>query len=174
MTSGRSGSAPMAAQYHVLFVCTGNTCRSPMAEAIFRQYLAGDPTFEVGSAGMSATPGTSCALETSMVLDKHQASLKGFRSRRVNRELLEQATHVFAMTHGHLDELEHRFPEFSDKFYLACEFVDLPDRGIGQDVPDPIGMGIHAYDEVANVLKQAVPTLVAYIKQAPRPESTRG
>jgi protein-tyrosine phosphatase/ribose 5-phosphate isomerase B len=79
--------------------------------------------------------------------------------------LLEQATHVFAMTNGHLQALERRFPQFSDKYFLACEFTDLPGHGVGAEVPDPIGMGRAAYEEVAAVLDQAIPSIIAYIDQ---------
>ena len=65
------------------------------------------------------------------------ASLDGFSSSAVTKKLLEEATHVFTMTRGHLEMLEHRFPDFSDKYYLACEFADVDGRGLGADVPDP-------------------------------------
>ena len=78
---------------------------------------------------------------------------------------LDEATHVFAMTHGHIDALERRFPQHAGKFYLVCEFADIPGEGVGMDVPDPIGMGRAAYEEVAKVLEQAIPTLIAFIDQ---------
>jgi protein-tyrosine-phosphatase len=92
-----------------------------------------------------------------------QAPLDGFASQAVSDALLEEATHVFAMTSGHLAVLEDRFPGHSEKFYLACEFIDLPKKGIGADVPDPIGMGKRAYEEVAKVFEQAIPAIIAYI-----------
>lgn len=67
------------------------------------------------------------------------------------------------MTEGHLAVLEDRFPEYAEKFYLVCEFIDLPGKGIGADVPDPIGMGKPAYDDVSKILDRAIPAIVAYI-----------
>ena len=67
------------------------------------------------------------------------------------------------MTHGHLEILESRFPEHSDKYYLACEFADIPGKGLGADVPDPIGMGRKAYEDVAEVLGLAIPAIISYI-----------
>ena len=153
----------MPTDKHVLFVCTGNTCRSPMAEGLFRLAVSDRPDFEVGSAGVAASRGTPASRETLAVLKKRGGGLEGFGSRRVSKDLLKKATHVFAMTRGHLQVLESAFPEYSDKFYLACEFVDLPGEGIGADVPDPIGMGARAYEEVASVLEQAIPKIIAYI-----------
>lgn len=134
-----------------------------MAEALFRKAVADRTDFEVSSAGVAASRGTPASRETLAILKKRGTSLDGFGSRRVSKEVLKKATHVFAMTRGHLQALESMFPEYSDKFYLTCEFVDLPGEGIGADVPDPIGMGSRAYEEVAKVFDLAIPKIIAYI-----------
>ena len=134
-----------------------------MAEGMFRKAVAKRGDYEVGSAGVAATPGGSMSRETQAVLRKRGAEVDGFSSRPVSRGLIEEATHVFAMTRGHLDALEARFPEHAEKFYLACEFIEVAGRGLSPDVPDPIGMGAAAYEEVAKVLEVAIPTLVGYM-----------
>ena len=77
--------------------------------------------------------------------------------------ILNTATHVFAMTEGHLAVLEARFPEHADKFFLVREFSGISDKRQGIDVPDPIGMGPAAYEEVAKVLDAAIPAIIAYV-----------
>lgn len=136
-----------------------------MAEALFRKAIAGRPEYTVKSAGVSASNGAACSQETAQICQQHDAPLEGFKSQLISPKLLEEATHVFAMTRGHLAVLEKHFPEFSDKYYLACEFVDLPGLGLSADVPDPIGMGRRAYLEVADVLQLAIPSIIAYIDQ---------
>jgi protein-tyrosine-phosphatase len=155
----------MSAKKSVLFVCTGNTCRSPMAEGLFRQAVETRGDFEVASAGVAAYPGDAANPETVKFLEARGIALDGFASQPVAPELLEQATHVFAMTSGHLEALENLFPDYADKFYLVCEFVEIPGRGVAADVPDPIGMGRKAYEETGKTLDLAIPTIISFIDQ---------
>ncbi len=136
-----------------------------MAEGLFRKAVDKRGDYEVASAGLAAYPGDPPNPETVKFLAARGISLDHFASQPVSPELLEQASHVFAMTSGHLEALESLFPEFSDKFFLVCEFVELPGRGVAADVPDPIGMGKKAYEEVGKTLDVAIPTLIAFIDQ---------
>lgn len=136
-----------------------------MAEGLFRKAVEGRGDYSVGSAGVSARSGARCSMETAMLCEAAGASLDGFRSREVTKGLLSDATHVFAMTRGHLGILEEDFPEFSDKYYLTGEFADVEGDGLGADVPDPIGMGPGAYRDVEKVLGVAIPAIIAYIDQ---------
>lgn len=150
---------------HVLFVCTGNTCRSPMAEGLFRQAVAGRDDYEVSSAGVAACRRAPCNPETAALLSKRGAALNDFASRQVSDALLAAATHVFAMTRGHLQTLESEFPEYTDKYYLVCEFAPPSSKGECADVLDPIGLGRRAYEEVAAMFDIAIPAIIAYIDQ---------
>ena len=148
---------------HMLFVCTGNTCRSPMAEGLFRKAIAERSDFTVSSAGVAASKGASVSQETQNILRKRGAALEGFASRPVTTTILKTATHVFAMTESHLAVLEARFPEHADKFFLVREFSGISNKREGIDVPDPIGMGAPAYEDVAKVLDAAIPAIIAYV-----------
>lgn len=134
-----------------------------MAEAMFRKAVEGRGDYAVKSCGVAASKGSPCSRETKAVCDQLKVPLGGFVSQPVSAALLVEATHVFAMTEGHLAVLEDRFPEHAEKFYLVCEFIDLPGKGIGADVPDPIGMGKRAYEDVSKILDRAIPAIVAYI-----------
>ena len=153
----------MSEKKKVLFICTGNTCRSPMAEGLFRKLVADNADYEVlGSAGVSAYPGDTISPETAAILKENAADLTEFRSRPVDADLLESATHVFAMTESHLDMLLHAFPDYVEKCNLVCDFISFNGK-VGLDVPDPIGQGPKAYNAVAKVFEHALPALVMFM-----------
>jgi protein-tyrosine phosphatase len=138
----------------ILFVCTGNTCRSPLAAALCRTLLAtrlGCPVGElegrgwvVQSAGVAAWPGDPATPAAVLVAGEHGADLTGHRSRAVNPELLAQATHVVAMTRGHAATLAARFPGVGPPPAL----IGGPD----DDLPDPIGGDLAVYRACADTL----------------------
>ena len=155
----------MSEKKKVLFICTGNTCRSPMAEGLFRKLVAEKADYEVlGSAGVAAYPGDRISPETLAVLKQQSAEVEmgEFRSRAVDKGLLEDATHVFAMTESHLDMLVQAFPDYAEKCNLVCDFISF-NGNVGVDVPDPIGQGPRAYKAVAEVFEHALPALVMFM-----------
>lgn len=147
---------------NVLFVCTGNTCRSPMAEGLFRGAVGANGA-TVSSAGVSAYGGGTASPETLDILEERGLHLDGFRSRMVNEQMIREATHVFCMTRGHLATLQSLYPEDGDKFYLVCDFVPV-EGGTDCDVPDPIGGGRRAYEEVAVCLDAAIAGIQGFLQ----------
>ncbi len=149
---------------HVLFVCTGNVCRSPLAEMLFREQVRQRGDYVVGSAGVGALPGQTASRHTADLLQERGLDPSGFRSRQLTRELMEQATHVFAMAEHHLLAIEEDFPDLSDRTYLVTEFT-ADDRIRGRDVVDPIGMGRGAYEATRDMLLACLPSIQAFIDQ---------
>lgn len=138
----------------VLFVCTGNTCRSPLAEALCRRLLADrlgcDPAeleargYVVRSAGIAALPGDTAALPAVEVARELGADLSAHQSRPVNPELLAAATHVLAVTRGHAEALLMRYPGVGPEPDLL---------GGSDDLDDPIGGDLEQYRACARVIR---------------------
>jgi protein-tyrosine phosphatase len=140
----------------IVFVCTGNTCRSPLAEALCKKLLAerlGCPVAElpargflVLSAGLAALLGGEAAAEAVDMAREMGADLSGHRSQPLTRDLLAQADHVIAMTRGHLRALAGQ--------------PGPPPRLLGpEDIPDPIGAPSEVYRECARRIQTALQDL---------------
>jgi protein-tyrosine-phosphatase len=134
-----------------------------MAEGVFRKAAEG-LTYEVSSAGVAAQAGSMASNETREVLKDQGIDLGDFRSRMVDDKMLGEAEAVFCMTAGHLEMLEMLYPEYEEKYHLACDFVEF-DGKVGVDVPDPIGMGRKAYESVSTVLNEAVVGILGFLEK---------
>jgi RpiB/LacA/LacB family sugar-phosphate isomerase len=135
-----------------------------MAEALFRHLTTGRDDYEVGSAGLAAYPGQPASTHTVNVLRDEGIELGAFSSRPLTGGLVTDATHIFTMTLGHREAVETQFPDAADKTYLLCEFCP-DDELLGCDVPDPIGLGREAYVFTREILKRALPSVLAFIDQ---------
>lgn len=132
-----------------------------MAEGLFLK-VAQNQGYEGSSAGVAAFRGSGASPETVAILKAHGVNLDGFGSRPVDEKMLEEAVAVFCMTQSHLDTLEAAFPQFEERYHLVCDFLEIEGR-VGMDVPDPIGMGARAYEEVAAVLEAAMEGILGYL-----------
>jgi protein-tyrosine phosphatase len=140
-----------------LVVCSGNTCRSPMAEGLLRHLLAerlrcGDQEleergFHIESAGVSATYGLSPSPAAVQVLKARQIDISGHRSQPVSLEHIHRADYIFAMTEAHLNGLAAITPLARDRARRIAE---------GRDIDDPIGESESVYAECAGQLEQAI------------------
>lgn len=147
---------------NILFVCTGNTCRSPMAEFLFRHRLGLDGAWQAHSAGVMAMPGCPASKEAHQVLDELGIDASEHCSRPVTRELVDEATLIAAMTQGHRAELLAQYPEAADKVRLLAEF------GTGahvEEIADPVGQSVAVYRYTRDQIDRALADLILYIRE---------
>jgi glycine hydroxymethyltransferase len=149
---------------NVLFVCTGNICRSPIAEGLFRRLIGNRKDIEVASAGVHAVRGQPPSLYAVQVCAEEGTDISGLRSQPLTGALVDQATHIFAMTGAHLETIQSLFPQSAEKTFLIREFEE-PGTTVWRDVPDPIGLGRDVYEDCARIIKNALPGVLAFVEQ---------
>ena len=144
---------------HVLFICTGNVCRSPMAEGLLR-HMAGDRV-KVASAGLGAGHGQPPSAHAIEVLRKEGIDIADIRSQPVSAHLLQRADYIFTMTRDHLDMLLLLFPEMASKTRLL-RFEEAA-KGGRADVTDPIGGTRATYESCKADIQRAMSHVIPLV-----------
>lgn len=147
----------------ILFICTGNTCRSAMAEGLFKKLLSQkkDVTkrFKVRSAGIYALPGLSATPEAVKVMAELGVDIKQHLTTQVDGDQIKKADLILVMSNTHKDFLTTKYNFAQDKIYLLKYFARI-DKFSGKlktdendEIIDPLGRSIEFYRTIAKQLK---------------------
>ena len=141
----------------LIFVCTGNTCRSPMAEGLLRNLLGADRGWGISSAGICAGDGAPASPNAVEALREKGIDIASHRAQRLTAELVKGADLLVTMTRGHRDAVLALDPQSADKVFLLKSF------GIAQcaaDIYDPVGESLDVYRRVRDEIDAALPDLI--------------
>jgi len=156
----------------VLFVCTGNVCRSPMAEGLFRQAVQGRGVYRVLSAGLGALNGQAPSTHAVEAIRELGLDISTQRSRMLTADMVREADYIFGMTHSHVDTLTLMYPQAADKTFLLREFDDTLDA-FEKDISDPIGGTFQTYVRCRDQIEQGIASALKFIEQSqPRPSES--
>lgn len=161
----------MAKTGRVLFVCTGNTCRSPMAAALFRRIVDEEWSGELGglevsSAGTAALEGMPASPEAVAVMSRRGVDLSTHRARRLLPEMVREADWVLTMTESQRNEVLRLVPEARGRVFLLKYFPPGEESpGREHDVEDPLGGSQEAYERVARELEQVLRRVAGYLAE---------
>lgn len=143
---------------NILFICTGNSCRSVMAEGLLRKMFLDKKIegIEIHSAGISAIEGLPPTDNTIKVMNNEGIDVSGYKTRKLTAQMINNADIVLVMEGMHKDTVLELVPESRDKIFFLREYADNKDEPLGFSVPDPIGRPLEIYERTLAMIKDAV------------------
>jgi len=144
----------------ILIVCTGNTCRSPMAEGIFISLIK-ENNIEVSSAGTYAYDGDNAAQHAIKALEKIGIDISNHKSTLVHHDLIDKADIILTMTNSHKESIIKKFPESKNKVFLLNEYA----YDNIKDVADPYGGSLKDYEIARDEIYKAIEEIVKKLKR---------
>lgn len=136
---------------HIIFICTGNTCRSPMAEGLFRAHGGEQETgLAAASAGLFTQDGLPASDNAVTAAKELGADISAHRSRVLTHDMAQSARYLVCMTGAHYDRVCELFPDCADKVFTLTQ----------RDVSDPFGGNLETYRRAAAEIDEGVRSII--------------
>ena len=144
----------------MLFVCTGNTCRSPMAEALFLHRIGTEHEWLASSAGIYAGAGSPASGNAITALKELEIDIESDESQPLTAGLVQEADLIVTMTANHRFEILQDFPEVGNRVFLIKSFGTSK---VPADISDPFGGSLNVYRKIRDEIDRALSDLILFI-----------
>ena len=153
--------------FNILFVCSGNSCRTPMAEGLLKskisvRFKSAVRVQSAGTLGINGNPATDFAI---MTAGKLGANISQHRSQGITEKLVKESDLIFAMASEHIDFLHKHYPEIRENVFLLKSFGRDPEAKMAEDIADPIGGPLDYYRQCGELINSELQRILPRLNQ---------
>ncbi|MFP4460021.1 MAG: hypothetical protein ACLFSQ_10590 [Candidatus Zixiibacteriota bacterium] len=151
----------------ILFVCSGNICRSPLAEGLLKYYIINsdilnENDFKISSAGTLDIGQMPVSEKSATVASEYGAEINAHISKHIDRESAEEAEKIIVMSKKHKDYIENAFPSSAGKIEFLSNFGNPSSN---KNIPDPIGEDLDYYRKIGKIIEDHIRHLVSNLEK---------